>query len=139
MSVTEQLRAHVDEIFTAYFAADRQTIHDTHSEDWTGFLLNGRELVQGREHYMNEVDKVLHLNRGIRYEMLEFKVREMGDVALVFYIAKDWLEDKEGKEFTVILRCLDVYRREGDGWIQCASNICILPPETSDIVPTNAG
>jgi hypothetical protein len=46
--------------------------------------------------------------------------------------------NQDGKEFSVVLRCLDVYRREGGDWIQCASHIGFLPDEAASIVPTSS-
>ena len=61
-----------------------------------------------------------------RYEFLDFEVDVRGDVALVYYVARDWLNTPEG-ETTILVRALDVYGLQGDGWIQIGSNICLVP------------
>ncbi len=119
--------AHVDSIFRAYFRNDRETIRRTHTEDWRGFHLRSRTIVRGVDEYMRHADEVLRAIRGLRYEMLDTDVRVYGDVAVVFYLAREWIGDGSGTEKTILLRACDVYRRDGGAWNQCGSNVYVMP------------
>ena len=114
---------HVHGIFRAYLAKDREHIRRTHSDDWTGFQVGSRALVRGIDAYMEAAEDVLRTLRAVRYEMLETDVRIDGDSAVVYYVARDWMEDGS----TVLLRAVDIYRREAGGWIQCGSHVSALP------------
>ncbi len=121
------IESHVRGIFDAYFRGDREAIRRAHTRDWKGFMIQSRTLVRGIDDYMSMAEGVLAAFPGVRYEFLEFEVDVRGDLALVYYVAREWLRDPDGCERTVRLRSIDVYRREPDGWNQCGSNICALP------------
>lgn len=117
---------HIRSIFDAYLRHDRATIAATHTPDWRGFPVTARELVRGRERYLQQAEAVLQGLPAVRYEFLDVDVQVLGDHALVFYLARDVLAGEHGG-ITVLLRSLDVYRREADGWNQCGSSISALP------------
>ena len=119
--------AHVDSIFQAYFRGDRATIRATHTHDWRGFQIRSRSIVRGIDEYMRNADDVLASIAGLRYEMLDADVQVWGDVAVVFYLAREWIRDRAGVEKTILLRSCDVYRRDDGAWNQCGSNIYVMP------------
>jgi ketosteroid isomerase-like protein len=125
----DAILAHVDSIFQAYFRGDRDAIRATHIHDWRGFHLRSRSIVRGIDEYMRHADAVLASIQGLRYEMLDADVQVYGDVAVVFYLAREWIRDAEGREKTILLRACDVYRRDGGAWNQCGSNIYVMPDE----------
>ena len=125
----DAILAHVDSIFQAYFHGDRATIRATHTSDWRGFHIRSRSIVRGIDEYMRHADAVLASIQGLRYEMLDTDVQVWGDVAVVFYLAREWIRAKDGVEKTILLRACDAYRRDGDEWNQCGSNIYIMPDE----------
>ena len=125
----DAILAHVDSIFRAYFRGDRETIRRTHAADWRGFHLRSRSIVRGVDEYMRNADAVLASIQGLRYEMLDTDVQVHDDVAVVFYLAREWIRDKDGVEKTILLRACDVYRRDHGEWNQCGSNIYLMPDE----------
>jgi hypothetical protein len=60
----------------------------------------------------------------------------IGDLALVFYVARDWLVSANSVSAsaprTILIRSLDVYRRIEGSWIQIASNISSIA-DTVDV------
>lgn len=124
------IRAHIDGLFQAFIRRDREAIRRGHSADWRGFQVGSRRLVRGIDDYMKEADGVLATFRATRYEMLDIDIQVYGDMAVVFYLAKDWMPGAGG-ERSILLRSIDIYRREGRDWNQCGSNICILPEENA--------
>jgi ketosteroid isomerase-like protein len=125
----DAILAHVDSIFQAYFRGDREMIRRTHAADWRGFHLRSRSIVRGLDEYMRHADAVLSSIQGLRYEMLDADVQVYQNVAVVFYLAREWIRDAEGREKTILLRACDVYRRDDGEWNQCGSNIYVMPDE----------
>lgn len=123
----EQIIEHIHGIFRAYFAKDRETIRRTHTADWKGFLTRSTRMVRGIDDYMTYVDGVLQGVAPLRYEIVDIEVDVYGDVAVVFYLAREWLPKEGGGEFTILLRSCDIYRRDPGGWNQCGSNIMVIP------------
>ena len=121
--------SHVHGLFDAYLRKDREAIRRGHTGDWHGFQVMSRRLVRGIDEYMKAAEEVLVRLKATRYEMLEMDVQVLGDVALVYYVARDFLKEADGSERTILLRALDVYRREPEGWNQCGSNICTMADE----------
>lgn len=117
---------HIDGLFQAYLRKDRAAIEAGHTADWRGFPVLARRLVRGLPEYMAEADAVLAHLRAVRYEFLDREVLLFGDLALVYYVARDFLRAEDG-EISILLRALDVYRREPGGWNQCGSHIAALP------------
>lgn len=123
----EQIIEHIHAIFRAYFAKDRETIRRNHTADWKGFLIRSTKMVRGIDAYMAHVDGVLQGVVPSRYEIVDIDVDVYGDVAVVFYLAREWIPKDGGGEKTILLRSCDIYRRDPDGWNQCASNIMAVP------------
>jgi ketosteroid isomerase-like protein len=125
----EAIVHHIDGLFGAFLRRDREAIRRGHTKDWRGFQVASRSLVRGIDAYMAAADQALASMRGTRYEMLDCDVETHGDLALVHYLARYWIAVPTGGERSVLLRAVDVYRREPEGWNQCASNICAIPDE----------
>ena len=125
----QAILAHINGIFQAYFRGDREAIRRGHTEDWVGFPVTANRIVRGIDGYMKSADAALVQIRGFRHEMLDTEIRQFGDVAVVFYVAREWIRDDTGREKTILLRSVDIYRREPGGWNQCGSNIMVLPDE----------
>jgi ketosteroid isomerase-like protein len=124
----DQILDHIHEIFHAYLNKDRKTIRRTHTEDWRGFQVKSREMVRGIEGYMRNADRTLENTTPLDYELIDTDVTVHGDIAIVYYLASYRYLDKAGEEHTVGLRSTDIYRKDADGWNQCGSNICTIPP-----------
>jgi len=121
--------AHIDGLFHAYFRKDREAIRRGHTADWRGFQIGSRTLVRGIDEYMKAADRVLETIEARRYQLLDSDVRVYGDVAVVYYLAREWIRTSDGEEKTIVLRSCDIYRREADGWNQCGSHITLAPPD----------
>jgi ketosteroid isomerase-like protein len=119
--------AHVRSIFDAYLRHDRAAIRATHAADWRGFQVGTRRIVRGLDDYMSAAADVLKSLKARRYELLDVEVDVQGDLALCWYVARDWLDDDAGGERPILLRALDVYRREPTGWNPCGSHVSALP------------
>ena len=122
------IRAHVDGIFRAYIAKDRDTVRATHSTDWRGFLTGSRGVIRGIDEYMQAADGVLKYPTGgmTGYTITEFDVTFHGDVAVICYVAD--VEGKwDGVATTDKLRVVDVYEKRDGEWTQVASNTARHP------------
>ena len=120
-----EIEAHVRGLFDAFLAKDINAIREGHREDWTGFQIPSRKIIRGIDDYMVAARDLLASLKAVRYEFLEMDIQLHGDFALVYYVARDWLEDDDG-ESTVLIRALDVYRLEHGSWNQAGSNINVL-------------
>lgn len=129
----ETILDHVHGLFKAFLSKDRETIRRGHTADWRGFQIRSRHLVRGIDEYMKAADQVMESFQGTRYELIETDVEVHGDVAIVFYLAREWLRTDDGLEKTILIRSVDIYRREPAGWNQCGSNICIVPDEAAAV------
>jgi hypothetical protein len=129
-----ELRDHVSGLFDAYLAGDLDTLREGRIADWKGFQITSTRLVRGVDEYMTEVTGVMGGLEVERYEFLDFDVDLYGDLALVFYVARDHLARKPDSEIaeTVLIRSLDVYKKAGGEWTQIASNICAVPDTERD-------
>ena len=123
----EQILQHIHTIFQAYVRQDRDTIRKTHTPDWTGFLGPSVRIERGIDAYMVNAEKSLQNLRGTGYELLDTEVQIYGDMALVYYIARYDYRNREGREGSIPLRSIDVYRREHGEWNQCGSHITPIP------------
>lgn len=123
----EQILQHIHSIFRAYLRQDRETVRRTHTRDWTGFQGPSVKIERGIDDYMVNAEKSLQHMQGIGYELLDTEVQIYGDVALVYYIARYDYRDREGREGSLPLRSIDVYRREHGQWNQCGSHITPIP------------
>ncbi|HEU4521349.1 MAG TPA: nuclear transport factor 2 family protein [Thermoanaerobaculia bacterium] len=121
---------HIHGIFRAYLARDRAAIERMHTKDWVGFQGPSQQIERGIADYMRNADRSLQSLQGTGYELLDVEVQLYGDMALVYYVARyDYRSIADGKEGSLRLRSIDVYRREGDGWNQCGSHIAVIPAE----------
>lgn len=120
---TKEIRSHVETLFAAFLSGDRPTLRAGRLPDWRGFQISSTHLITGVDEYMSELETVLGSLRVERYEFLDFEIDLIGDLALVFYVARDWLQPGDGRPKTVLIRALDVYRYIAGRWIQAASNI----------------
>jgi ketosteroid isomerase-like protein len=64
---------------------------------------------------------------GKGFELLDTEVRFKGDVAIVYYVARYDYIGEDGHAGSVPLRSVDIYQRDGAGWIQCGSHISVIP------------
>lgn len=134
----DEILGHVRSIFDAYVARDRKAIEATHTADWVGFQVPSRKIERGIEAYMKNADSSLEQFRGLSYELHDTELQILGDVAVLYYVASYRCRSPEGDERTLPLRSVDIYRREGDEWNQCGSNICVVPPEKPAARKANA-
>ncbi|MBI5528283.1 MAG: nuclear transport factor 2 family protein [Deltaproteobacteria bacterium] len=128
---SEAIRAHIDGLFQAFIRKDREAIRRGHTTDWRGFQVKSTHLVRGIDDYMKAADVSLATFRGTRHEILDIDIKIYGDMAVVFYLAMYWVHGNDDGEQSIRLRSVDVYRREGNRWNQCGSNICLLPEESA--------
>ncbi len=123
----EQILAHIDDIFQAYIRRDRDAIQRLHTDDWIGFQGPSTTIERGIDAHMKNADASLAHFRGTSYEILDSEVQLFGDLALVFYIARYDYRDMDGKEGSIPLRSIDIYRREDGKWNQAGSHITVIP------------
>jgi hypothetical protein len=125
-----EIRAHVESLFDAFLAKDRDAMRRGRVSDWRGFQIPSTRLIRGVDDYMVDLESALQGLEVTRYEFLDFEVDVHSDLALVYYVARDWLNTPEG-ERTILVRALDVYSLKDGGWIQIGSNICLVPDNAS--------
>jgi len=124
---SKEIIDHIHGLFQAYLRGDRDAIRCGHTDDWRGFQIGSDHIVRGIDEYMQVADKVLESIKGLRYELVDTEVHVFGDVAVVFYVAREQIRIGDAREQEIQLRSVDIYRREGGGWNQCGSNICFVP------------
>ena len=123
----EQIVQHIHSIFQAFLRQDRDTLRQTHTPDWTGFSGPSVGIERGIDAYMVNAEKSLQNLSGTGYELIDTEVQIYEDLALVYYIARYDYRDREGREGSIPLRSIDVYRREHGEWNQCGSHITPIP------------
>lgn len=123
----ERILDHIHEIFRAFLAKDRDTIERLHTRDWVGFLGPSTGIERGIEAYMRNADHSLASFHGTGYELLDTEVRIYGDLAVVYYVARYDYRDAEGREASLPLRSIDIYRKIAGEWNQCGSHITPIP------------
>lgn len=130
------VRAHLERIFQAFVDQDVDTLRATHAADWVGFKLSGREIVRGRDGYLKGA--VASFANPMRtYRIEDSEVQLLGDVAVIYYVATFTSDVKAaGGPVTFHMRCADVLRRTGLGWIQVGSNLNLQPRPGSTAKPT---
>jgi hypothetical protein len=140
-SNVKEIRAHVIGLFDAFLAGDRDALAAGRTSDWKGFQIQSTRLIHGRAEYTTELERVLGGLKVERYEFLDFEVDVIGDLALVYYVARDWLLPEDPTEAerprTILIRSLDVYRNIEGSWTQIASNICSIG-DTSSVGPADS-
>lgn len=130
-AVVEEIRRHVISLFDAYLAGDLNTLRRGRIPEWKGFQIRSTRLIRGVDEYVSELEAVVGGLEVEKYELLDFEVDVEGDIALVYYLARDFLETDEtgtGRPVppTVLIRSIDAYRRVDGSWIQAGSNICAI-------------
>lgn len=131
--------AHIRGLFAAYRRRDRDAIERGHTRDWRGFQIASRTIVHGIDEYMGVADTLLATLAMSRWSIDHVEYDFHGDFCVVFYVAREWLEAGGGTERCVLLRSIDLYRKDAGGWNQCGSHITALPePENACRVPTDA-
>lgn len=135
----DEIRRHVISLFDAYLAGDLEALKHGRIPEWKGFQIRSTRLIRGVDEYMSELKHVMGGLKVEKYEFLDFEVDIEGDIALVYYLARDHLKTDgtdtgEPIPSTVLVRSIDVYRRIDGTWIQTGSNICaIADPEAEDL------
>jgi ketosteroid isomerase-like protein len=124
---SEELLAHVRSIFDAYLRRDRDAIRRLHTADWIGFQGPSARIERGLADYMVNAERSLSSFHGTGYELLDVEVQRLGELALVWYVARYDCRDAQGRALALPLRSVDVYRREPAGWNQCGSHISVIP------------
>lgn len=123
----DMILEHIDSIFQAYIRRDRDAIRRLHTDDWIGFQGPSTTIERGIDAHMKNADASLQHFRGTGYEILDSEVQLFGDLALVFYVARYDYRDMDGKEGSIPLRSIDIYRRVKGEWNQAASHITVIP------------
>ncbi|HXH60348.1 MAG TPA: nuclear transport factor 2 family protein [Fimbriimonadaceae bacterium] len=119
----KEIYEHIVGLFDSFIKKDESAVKAGHTNDWKGFQIPSKSLVRGIDDYMVKAREVMQKITAYDYEFLDMSIDVYGDVAIVLYLARDFLRDAQGNESTILIRSLDVYRRESHGWNQCASNI----------------
>lgn len=138
-SAVEEIRRHVMSLFDAYLAGDLEALKHGRIPEWKGFQIRSIRLIRGVDDYVSELERVMDGLEVEKYEFVDFEVEVEGDIALVYYLARDFLKTDDngsGRPVppTVLIRSLDVYRMVDGSWIQAGSNICaIADPYSHDL------
>ena len=127
LSAEELVLGHIRSLFEAFIRKDRDAIRAGHTTDWRGFQVGSRTLVRGIDEYMAATEGVLESATFVDYEILDSDVQVHGDLAIVFYLARDHVRDRAATERTALIRAVDIYRHEDGHWIQSGSHIVSLP------------
>ena len=123
----EKILAHIHSIFQAFLRQDRRALRETHANDWIGFLGPSIGIERGIEAYMANAEKSLQNFKGTAYELLDHEIQIHDGLAIVYYVARYDYEDGDGSMHSIPLRSIDIYRRDGDDWIQAGSHITVIP------------
>lgn len=132
----QEIKGHVIGLFDAFLAGNRDALAAGRTSDWKGFQIRSTRLVHGVDEYMAELERVLGGQEVERYDFLDFEIDVFGDLALVYYVARDWLVSADSVSAatprTILIRSLDVYRRIEGSWTQIGSNICSVADTLDD-------
>ena len=126
-SAEQQILSHIEGLFQAFMRKDRGAIREGHTADWRGFQVGSRSLIRGIDAYMAATERWLDRATFTAYELLDTDVEIHGELAIVFYLARDHYTDASGTARTALIRALDIYRLEQGHWIQSGSHIVSLP------------
>ena len=126
-----EILAHIHTIFAAFIRQDREALRRTHTADWTGFQNPSTRIERGSEADMQQAELALQSLGVTGFEILESVVHLHGDVAIVYYVARYDYQGADGHAGSVPLRSVDIYLRQGDGWIQSGSHIGVIPAKAS--------
>lgn len=121
-----EITSHIHRIFQAFIAQDRETLRQTHSRDWTGFMGPSVGIERGLEAYMANAEKSLQNFRGHSYAIDDLEIELFGEVAVVYYVARyNYITDSGPAE--IPLRSVDIYGKRDGHWIQIGSHITVIP------------
>jgi hypothetical protein len=142
------IRAHIESIFQAFIDGDVKKIHDTHSEDWFGFLDTNGPPIQGIDRYMRangitwppaprpapattpaSPTPPPSAPAGTRgYYMTDFTVEFYGpDMAIACFFGGFNRTVNGVTTVTSKLRLMDIYGRRNGQWIQVGSHTVVDP------------
>ena len=149
------IRAHIESIFQAFLDGDLQKIHDTHADDWLGFLEASRAPITGIDAYMRAngitwppapvgprpaapatapaptTPAAPAATRG--YTMSDFDVQFYGPDLAVACFFGEFNRTVDGvTTVTSRLRIMDVYARRNGAWIQAASHTVVDPAYSAE-------
>jgi ketosteroid isomerase-like protein len=125
----QEILAHIDSIFKAFAARDRETLSRTHLPDFKGFTVRSRKVVHSRDQYLQEIERLLDLQLYSAYQIVEEDFKFIGDVAIASYIAQTSGADPHGKPFETKIRVMDIYQRTPEGWNLAASSVSVHPDD----------
>ncbi|MGB7859778.1 MAG: nuclear transport factor 2 family protein [Acidimicrobiia bacterium] len=130
-AAADEIRRHVISLFDAYLAGDLEALKHGRTAEWKGFQIRSTRLIRGVDEYMRELERVMGGLKVDKYEFLDFEVEVEGDIALVYYLARDYLRIDDPETVgsvppTILIRSIDVYRQLDGSWIQAGSNICAI-------------
>lgn len=118
------IRAHIESIFDAFIAKDRDKIAATHGREWRGYLTGSRTVIKGRDGYMRAAvgdGPMGPKGQGmVGYKILEYDTVWYDDVAVVNFVA-DVHHMRGTQPHTAKLTLMDIYAKEDGAWIQVAS------------------
>ncbi len=129
------IRAHIEGITQAFIEGDVVKIHDTHSDDWSGFLESSRKPIRGIDGYMKANGLKWPLDgpapkpqpkadRG--FEIRDFEVSFYApEIGVANFNLEFWRKAGDKKEPTIQYRITDVYAKRNGAWIQVASHTAI--------------
>jgi len=122
------IRAHIDSIFKAFINKDAAKLRETHSQNWRGYLEGSRTVIKGIDDYMKAVGGSVSSPYGMTgYTMREFDIVFYGpDLAFVSFVADVDSKTPRGPRKSV-LRIVDLYAREKNGWNQAGSHTTVHP------------
>jgi hypothetical protein len=120
-----QILSHIHGLFSAFIRNDLDAIAMGHTKDWKGFQVASKNLVRGIDNYMEAAKEAIKRFKGTRYDILDVDIQIEGGLGIVFYLARYWFSGQSGEE-SILLRSVDIYRRESTGWNQAGSNICTI-------------
>lgn len=124
-----EILAHIDSIFDAFAARDRETLRRTHLPDFKGFTVRSRTVIHNRDQYLKEIERLLDLQHFGSYEIQDPDFHFIGEIALVTYIARTFGKDLHGRPFDTKIRVLDIYQRTPEGWNLAASSVSLHPAD----------
>lgn len=129
------IRAHIEGITQAFIEGDIVKIHDTHSEDWRGFLESSRKPIRGIDEYMKANGLKWPLegpapkpkpNADRGFEIRDFDVIFYApEIGVANFNLEFWRKNGDQRETTIQYRITDVYAKRNGAWIQVASHTAI--------------
>lgn len=131
--------AHIESICQAFLDGDIDKIHDTHTEDWRGFLEGSRVPIKGIDEYMrangipwpmpaDAPKRATNPNPANSFKVFDFDVHFYSPELAVACFNLDFGK-KSGDDFitSTRYRIMDVYAKRNGQWIQAASHTVVDP------------